>query len=65
MLELLKGGELLGMINQSETFSEADASYIFKQVVSAVAYMHSKGVVHRDLKPEVHSKDYIFKSLQQ
>ena len=35
-------------------------NYIFVKVLSAVAYMHSEGVVHRDLKPEnllYHSSD--------
>ena len=31
-------------------FPEAEAAYIFKQIVSAVAYMHAVNVVHRDLK---------------
>jgi serine/threonine protein kinase len=34
------------------TLSEVEASAIVRKVTSAVAYMHSCGVIHRDLKPE-------------
>lgn len=32
--------------------SEEEAKRIFSQIVSAVSYCHSQGVVHRDLKAE-------------
>ena len=53
VMELLQGGELLSMIRRRSKFTEAEASVIMNQIVSAVDHMHSKGVVHRDLKPEV------------
>ena len=53
VLELLGGGELLGRIRKRKCFTESEASVIIKKLVSAVSFMHSKGVVHRDLKPEV------------
>ncbi len=31
-------------------YSEKDASNIVRQILEAVAYLHSEGVVHRDLK---------------
>uniref|UniRef100_A0A0M3HT25 Ribosomal protein S6 kinase n=1 Tax=Ascaris lumbricoides TaxID=6252 RepID=A0A0M3HT25_ASCLU len=52
VLELLEGGELLSRIKKMETFTEALAGNIMRQLVSAVAYLHSRSVVHRDLKPE-------------
>lgn len=53
VLELLSGGELLERIRRKNRFTESEASRIMRQLVSAVSFMHSKGVVHRDLKPEV------------
>ncbi|XP_053126566.1 ribosomal protein S6 kinase alpha-5 isoform X3 [Hemicordylus capensis] len=52
VMELLKGGELLERIQKKKYFSETEASYIMRRLVSAVSHMHDVGVVHRDLKPE-------------
>ena len=54
------GGELFDRIVEKGSYTEKDAADLIKQVLSAVAYMHSEGVVHRDLKPEnllYHSSD--------
>ncbi|XP_018111814.1 ribosomal protein S6 kinase, 90kDa, polypeptide 4 L homeolog isoform X1 [Xenopus laevis] len=52
VMELLDGGELLDRIKKQARFSEVEASSLMRSLVSAVAHMHSAGVVHRDLKPE-------------
>ena len=54
-MELMKGGELLDLLRRQHSFTEAQASGLFRQLVSAVSFMHQKRVVHRDLKPEVRS----------
>lgn len=53
VLELLHGGELLERIRRQDHFTESEASQIMRKLISAVGFMHSRGVVHRDLKPEV------------
>ena len=52
-MEYLRGGELLDRLRKNQSFTEAQVSFLFRQLVSAVHFMHSKRVVHRDLKPEV------------
>jgi ribosomal protein S6 kinase alpha-5 len=53
VLELLRGGELLDRIRNKGRFTESEARRIMRKLISALNYMHSCGVVHRDLKPEV------------
>ena len=53
VLELLGGGELLERIRKKKNFCEVEASNIIRKLASAVEFMHGRGVVHRDLKPEV------------
>jgi calcium/calmodulin-dependent protein kinase I len=52
VMELMLGGELYEEIVRRKSFSEKDASYIMKQLFSALSYLHKKGIVHRDLKLE-------------
>jgi len=52
-MELLTGGELLDHIRRKKHFTENEASCITRKLVSAIDFIHSKDVVHRDIKPEV------------
>ncbi|UYV69783.1 MELK [Cordylochernes scorpioides] len=45
------GGELFDYIVERDRLSEDEARYFFRQIVSAVAFLHYKGYAHRDLKP--------------
>ncbi|THU46379.1 hypothetical protein C4D60_Mb09t04320 [Musa balbisiana] len=52
VLELAKGGELFSRVEDRGRLPEDLCRRLFRQLVSAVAYSHSRGVFHRDLKPE-------------
>ncbi|MCJ1225689.1 Chk1 protein kinase [Toensbergia leucococca] len=51
-MELAEGGDLFDKIESDVGVGEDIAHFYFTQLLSAVGYMHSKGVGHRDLKPE-------------
>ncbi|KAL2912398.1 hypothetical protein HK105_208101 [Polyrhizophydium stewartii] len=52
VLEYEPRGELFDHVLKQGKLSETDARPLFKQIVAAVQYCHSQGVVHRDLKLE-------------
>ncbi|CAD8118147.1 unnamed protein product [Paramecium sonneborni] len=51
IMELIKGKEMFEVINETGHYSEHDAKELFKQLLSAIEYMHRHGICHRDLKP--------------
>jgi len=50
--EFCQGGDLFERVYQESPMPEVDAAQIFKQIMTAVSFLHSKGISHRDLKPE-------------
>jgi serine/threonine-protein kinase Chk1 len=51
-MELAQGGDLFDKIEPEVGVSEQIAHIYFTQLISAVRWMHSKGIAHRDIKPE-------------
>ena len=51
-MELCTAGELFYHLQKRKQFSENDAKFYLAQVVQGIQYLHQKGVIYRDLKPE-------------
>ena len=52
ILEIMYGGTLLDAVLDKGGYSEHEARRIFKQLLETLAYLHAKGIVHRDVKLE-------------
>jgi len=48
--EYMRGGDLFEALSKLDKFSERQACFVARQITSAVAYLHSREVVHCDLK---------------
>lgn len=51
IMDFVDGKEMFEVINELGHYSELHAKLLFKQLLSAIEYMHRHGVCHRDLKP--------------
>lgn len=51
-MEFINGGELFWHINESGKFSEDRARFYAAELILALEYLHGKGIVYRDMKPE-------------
>ena len=51
VMELLDGDSLSALFQKGYTFNAANAVSIVRQIAETLQYVHSKGVIHRDIKP--------------
>jgi serine/threonine protein kinase len=62
MMEFVDGGELFKLINKMRRLDTSLARFYIAQMVLTFEYLHSKGFVYRDLKPEnvlIHQSGYL------
>lgn len=50
VMELCAGGDLLNYVRKRRRLKETYAKYIFRQIIEGIAHIHTKGVLHRDIK---------------
>ncbi len=51
VLELLKGGSLRGLLDTGARLTPQQSVHVGRQVAAALRYAHTRGLVHRDVKP--------------
>ena len=52
VLEYCSGGELFHYFLGRKHLTESEVSAIMKQLLSALAYLHSQNIIHGEIKPE-------------
>ncbi|KAI9598466.1 kinase-like domain-containing protein [Syncephalis fuscata] len=52
ILEYASGGDLIDYICLHETLPEMEAKNIFKQLLEGIQHLHSKDIIHCDIKPD-------------
>lgn len=50
VMEVCGGGDLLTYVRRRRKLKEDYAKFLFGQIISGLQYVHSKGVLHRDIK---------------
>ena len=50
IMENVSGGDLLSFVKKRTKLNEKTAKIIFKQLILAIKYIHSRNIIHRDIK---------------
>ena len=50
VLEICRNGSLMDMVKKRKHLTEPEVRFYTIQIAGAIKHMHSKGVIHRDLK---------------
>lgn len=62
LMEVCLGGDVWTQLQKTKCFDEKTAKFVTACVVEAFEYLHTRGIIYRDLKPEnlmIDSEGYV------
>jgi len=57
-MEYVNGGELFFHLSRERVFTEDRTRFYGAEIISALGYLHSQGIIYRDLKVNIYKKKY-------
>ena len=52
VMNFIRGGELFTHLNNEKRFAEDKAKFYALQILLSIGYLHTQGIIYRDIKPE-------------
>lgn len=52
LMNIMEGGDLRYHLSKMTVFTEGETKFMIASILLALDYLHSKMIIHRDVKPE-------------
>lgn len=60
VMELARGGDVFDRLARRKFYTEKDARDLARSLLESIKFLHERGIAHRDIKPEVCFRMFLF-----